>query len=129
MKLSYRGVNYDREVSFLEVQEGEIAGKYRGRDWKYRYPRYIPQTPPKLYRQYRGVAYSTCSLPTDSLVSTANRCSVGQFAAKPVMQSQVTEIHLDNMRRNLERRLKIAQESGNSVLVSLLQKESEQLTF
>lgn len=133
MQLSYRGTYYERQSNPLEVQEGEIAGKYRGQDWKYHYPRHIPQSPPKLYRQYRGVTYSTRPLSGEErtvypLSSKENACSVVCPSPQPIIENQVSKIHLDNMRRNLERRLRIAEENGDEDLVTLLRKESEQLT-
>ncbi len=134
MKLSYRGVSYDREKPFLEIQEGEIAGKYRGQEWKYHYPRHIPPAPPKLYRQYRGVAYSTCpNLSQDSACQITDSAeqigSVPRCQVKPIIKNQISQIHLENMRRNLERRIKVAEANGDDDLVNLLKKESEQLTI
>jgi hypothetical protein len=47
----------------------------------------------------------------------------------PIIENQISQVHLDNMRRNLERRLKVAQANGDEDLVKLLQKESEQLAM
>ena len=35
MKLGNRSGSYEREPLTLEVTEGEIVGKYRGRTWQY----------------------------------------------------------------------------------------------
>ncbi|MGK7944969.1 MAG: DUF4278 domain-containing protein [Microcystaceae cyanobacterium] len=132
MKLSYRGTSYERDQMPLEIQEGDIAGKYRGQEWRYHYPKHIPQSPPKLYRQYRGVAYSTRPLSETETADyvkayTAKTCSVP--CPRIIVENQVSQIHLENMRRNLERRLQIAKAKGDEDLVKLLQKESEQLTM
>ncbi|HBK96797.1 MAG TPA: hypothetical protein DD001_05405, partial [Microcoleaceae bacterium UBA10368] len=41
MKLSYRGSNYDYDIPTVDMIEGEVAGKYRGHNWNYRYPRHL----------------------------------------------------------------------------------------
>jgi hypothetical protein len=131
MKFYYRGNPYQTETALLEVRESDIKGKYRGSKWTYKLPKHIPQIQPKLYLQYRGVAYSTCSninvkpyfqessaIVTDS--STANETQV--------IQKNLREVHLDNLRRNLERRMKIAQEKQNYHLLAMLEKECQQLS-
>lgn len=131
MKLSYRGNPYQTETALLEVRESDITGKYRGSKWTYKLPKHIPQIQPKLYLQYRGVAYSTCSnakvkpyfqesSETSSESSTSNTTQV--------IQKNLREVHLDNLRRNLERRMKIAQENQNYHLLKMLEKECKQLS-
>ena len=53
MKLTYRGANYEYDIPTVDMIEGEVAGKYRGQNWNYRYPRHIP-TP----KQYGGPNYT-----------------------------------------------------------------------
>lgn len=137
MKLTYRGVSYEAKPSTLEVTEGEVMGKYRGQSWHYQYPRHIPQIGGKPYLQYRGVAYSTSPLPlatsqgqhhlADKLEATA--CPVHLPKAKRVVHNDVSHVHLENMRRNLEYRLQVAQERGDHYLVNLLHQESQQLAL
>jgi hypothetical protein len=135
MKLSYRGVNYDKELPILEMNEKEIGGKYRGQDWNYRYPRHIPQLRSKWYRQYRGVAYSTMPLSREGEAyipqwsRTESYCSVAAYLPQTVSESEISKTHLENMRRNLERRLQIAKENGDRRLIELLTKESQQLAL
>lgn len=135
MKLSYRGVSYDNEPLNLEMKEGDISGKYRGQDWKYHYPRHIPQLQPKLYRQYRGVAYSTPAIsskgyPVSTQLEPQNQAYPVPLK-KPckVVTNQLTKIHWENMRRNLERRLQIAKANGDAKLVNLLELESQELAL
>ena len=47
MQLTYRGANYEYDIPTVDMVEGEVAGKYRGQNWNYRYPRHIPV--PKKY--------------------------------------------------------------------------------
>ncbi|TVQ42753.1 MAG: DUF4278 domain-containing protein [Gloeocapsa sp. DLM2.Bin57] len=134
-QLSYRGISYDYENANIEFDQGEIGGKYRGKDWKYRYPKHIVHLKPKIYRQYRGVAYSTCPTPLqESQVNPHthnpaqdNRCSVQP--QKQLQKQTSAQIHWENMRKNLERRLQAAQARGDVELVTMLEKESRELSL
>ncbi|MFZ9738474.1 MAG: DUF4278 domain-containing protein [Prochlorotrichaceae cyanobacterium] len=59
MQLTYRGVAYEYTPPAVETKEGELAGRYRGLDWKFCNPtkQYVQQ--PSLDLVYRGVAYRT----------------------------------------------------------------------
>jgi hypothetical protein len=59
MQLSYRGVAYEYTPPVVEAQKGELAGRYRGLDWKFCNPtkQYVQQ--PSLDLVYRGVAYQS----------------------------------------------------------------------
>jgi hypothetical protein len=130
MKLSYRGNNYASEaISHLEVRETAITGKYRGHHWRYKLPQHIPQLQPKIYLQYRGIAYSTC--PNMAISGEGDKCTcvpLNQKCPKLVVQN-TEQVHLENLRRNLERRLDIAKAKGNYNLVEMLEKESQQLAL
>ncbi len=39
MKLVYRGVTYEHPSTKIKIREGKIAGKWRGQNWRYHYPR------------------------------------------------------------------------------------------
>lgn len=137
MQFSYRGAKYDREPSTLEVREGEIGGKYRGQEWKYHYPRHVDRIQPPLNfnRCYRGVPYNNESVATNDLNVSIQRQMVAKCysrSTKPIaakFMDETNKIHLDNMRRNLERRLQVAKSIGDSHLVNLLQEESKQLAL
>ncbi|PSF39453.1 hypothetical protein C7H19_01300 [Aphanothece hegewaldii CCALA 016] len=122
MKLSYRGVAYETDPLGLEINEGDIGGKYRGQDWKYHYPRHMPQLQPKLHRQYRGVAYSSrpnfMTEPTTSL-----SCPVSHTQPTVIISDEVSQVHLETIRRRLERRLEIALANGDDQLINLLKQE------
>lgn len=128
MKLLYRGNSYEQsETSCLEVRETEIAGKYRGHNWQHKLPKHIPQHQPKMYLQYRGVAYSTSSgLKVSSELSKCSYVSVENKYAK-LVTNNTEEIHLENLRRNLERRLEVAKANNNYDLIEMLEKECQQL--
>jgi hypothetical protein len=104
------------------MNEGEVGGKYRGQDWKYHYPRHIPQLQPKLYRQYRGVAYS--SHPSQTRETATITCHVSRNEPSVIVSDEVSQVHLETIRRRLERRLEIALAKGDVELVHLLKQES-----
>lgn len=133
MKYSYRGISYESEPSLLEIKEGDVGGRYRGNEWNHHYPRHMLTLQPKLYRQYRGVSYSTCPMvatehfPYNTVPSSDSARSVPKQKETPSLNHPIAKLHLENLRRNLERRLQVAKENGNETLVLLLEKEFKQL--
>jgi hypothetical protein len=135
MKLSYRGINYETENSNLEFDQGEVGGKYRGTNWQHTYPRHVVHLRPKLYMQYRGVAYSTSPIPlTQSHIQTVannpakdNHCPINP--QNHLQKHTSSQIHWESMRKSLDRRLAAAQTRGDKDLIDLLQKESRQLSL
>jgi len=57
MKLSYRGINYDRTPSTVETIESSVVGKYRGKTLRLHHARQTPAAKKIQGRVYRGVAY------------------------------------------------------------------------
>jgi hypothetical protein len=110
------------------MKTGEIGGKYRSQDWNHHYPRHMIQLQPKLHRQYRGVSYST--RPHLAGEVTPNTCPLPVLKPHIIVPDEtLSNIHLNNIRRRLERRLQIAQDNGDETLVHLLQKESRDLAL
>ncbi len=128
MKLSYRGNEYTTETALLEVREADITGKYRGQKWSYKLPRHIPQLQPKFELKYRGIAYSTCARNIKPyFADEQSEIITDKLTIPQVTEQNLAKIHIENLRKNLERRIKIAQQSGNLSLLELLSKESEEL--
>ncbi|WP_017303277.1 DUF4278 domain-containing protein [Spirulina subsalsa] len=140
MELCYRGVHYQRQPLSLEVSEGELSGKYRGQSYHYRYPRHIPtlQTKPPL--KYRSVAYQYCPMiQTENtlkaqLAAIAESCQQENYqksapVARLNLAQETAQVHLYNMRRNLEYRLQVARARGDQNLIGMLEKESRQLAL
>lgn len=59
MKLSYRGISYDYNPPVLATTQGQLGGKYRGLDWRFRNMKKPPVLQPTLNLKYRGVYYHT----------------------------------------------------------------------
>ncbi len=57
MKLSYRGVSYDYNPPTVETTDGEVGGKYRGLDWRFRNMKKPPMLQPIVNLKYRGVSF------------------------------------------------------------------------
>ncbi|WP_431705983.1 DUF4278 domain-containing protein [Geminocystis sp. CENA526] len=128
--MKYRGNQYRSETSLLEMKEGDIIGKYRGCNVYGKLPKHIPQLRPKLGLSYRGVSYSTCPnatpvfYPSETVVSSiAPHSRIASFETTKKLE----DVHLQNLRRNLERRMQIAQETHNDYLLEMLRKESQEL--
>jgi hypothetical protein len=133
MQLSYRGIPYQKTSLILEMTEGEIGGKYRGREFTYKYPKHIPQIKPQLDLQYFGVAYSKIATPIEKpeLVvnhATHNICPVS-IRKQIKINDNFTQIHLENIKSNLERRIQVAKAKGDESLVNLLEQEQLHLEF
>lgn len=59
MQLNYRGVAYEYVPPAIDMKEGNLAGRYRGLDWKFCNPTKTYVQQPNLDLVYRGVAYQT----------------------------------------------------------------------
>lgn len=135
MKLSYRGVAYEPNTTSIEFEEKQIGGKYRGQNWHCKYPRHIPHLKPKIYRQYRGIAYSTLPIPLEEMSTASETLTLAEqtycrvYKPQRVNSNQSANRHLENMRRSLERRLAAAKAKGDKNLINMLEEESKQLSL
>jgi len=134
MKLTYRGVSYEPNNPISELIQTEVGGKYRGAEWKPRYPRHIPVPPLAVDLKYRGINYSIGD-PIDVEANLLHkRLHTLPTAEKQVpatsrqqVSNEVNSAHIANMRNNLERRLQVAIEKDDKDLIRLLQIEAREL--
>jgi hypothetical protein len=132
MNLCYRGISYESEPLSLEVSESNIIGTYRGQQYRRCYPRHIPKLKPKPRLQYRGLAYQTCPLIQTETSLNAQLAAIAK-AREQQMRSEkkntfnVADIHQINLRHNLNYRLQVARKKGDTGLIQLLEKESQEL--
>ena len=124
MKLSYRGVNYDEAPSTLEVTEGEIGGMYRGRNWRYQYPRHIATPLPIPNLKYRGVPYGS----GQPIATTSAKTGIIRNERQQVLD-EWTNLHLQNIRRSLEHPLQVAKANGDQNLIQLLEAYSKHMVL
>ncbi|MGL5510493.1 MAG: DUF4278 domain-containing protein [Microcoleaceae cyanobacterium] len=130
MELTYRGRSYEKNFSSLEIMPGEVAGKYRGNEWTYQYPRHIPMPPPTTQLKYRGVDYNSGQVVEQSscIKQSEKVLNKVELAIKNSQTDPgVNQIHQANICRNLDRRWLIAQAEGNEDLMRLLEKEFQQV--
>lgn len=146
MRLTYRGASY--EYNPLEVRESDIFS----RNWEaqrrcqtlqenrypltYRGARYttdqvaaafsVPSVKTSQTLQYRGVKYVRKPDGTTQLTSPLRDVVPNTTA---VVFKELSRVHQDNLRRNLERRLQSAKARGDQALVSLLEAEFKQLAL
>lgn len=139
-----RDLNFDKTQSdrplSLEITESEINNQLQGKAWKYRYPRHIPQFPTHSHQsaisavpRREVIAYQCHSLPTTC------RLAISSFKTSEELNSdfnlwqarsdhdEIRQLHLENLRQNLERRLRAAKANQDHYLVNLLKLESQQL--
>lgn len=127
MKIKYRGNEYKSETSLLEVREGDIIGKYRGSQFTRKFPKHIPQLRPKLGLTYRGVTYNSCPNAHPVFPCSEVTVKMPPYVRKQATNNNLEQIHLENLRRNLERRIKVAQETHNDYLLEMLEREFQEL--
>ncbi|MEG4250505.1 DUF4278 domain-containing protein [Microcoleus sp. AT3-A2] len=121
MKLTYRGSNYEYDIPTVDMVEGEVAGKYRGQNWNYRYPRHIPNP-----RKYGGPNYTKKrdAQAGDRDVAAAN--APGAVKSYPTVM-EVAQVHRANLCNILDRRKEAAKAKGDETLLRLLEIESRQM--
>lgn len=136
MRLTYRGINYEAETPSIDVTEGEMAGKFQGQPWHYHYPRHLPQIQPNLSVRYRGLHYhqsrvtpsrQSRQLPIDIVNGQSEQPAPPYTSSQESIAEQ--KAHIENIHRNLERRLSVAKQQGNEQLISILEQEFQQLSM
>ncbi|AFZ42991.1 hypothetical protein PCC7418_0772 [Halothece sp. PCC 7418] len=90
MKLTYRGVQYDNNTPVIETTEGQVAGKYRGLDWRFHGLKKQLHLQPRANLTYRGVTYQV----------HPQGAEVPDTSVKPDSTSISTEAKARNLMRN-----------------------------
>lgn len=85
MKLSYRGVTYDYNPPAVNTKngqsDGQVGGKYRGLDWRFRNLEEPPVLQPRVNLKYRGVSYQIGGTQADKSAET-EKVAAGTTQAK-----------------------------------------------
>ncbi|HSF76311.1 MAG TPA: DUF4278 domain-containing protein, partial [Microcoleus sp.] len=121
MKLTYRGSNYEYDIPTVDMIEGEVAGKYRGQNWNYRYPRHIPH--PKKYGGTNHTKKRDAQT-GDRDVAAASASATVEYYPTVV---EVAQVHRANLCNILDRRKQAAKANGDERLLRLLEIESRQM--
>jgi hypothetical protein len=140
MKLNNRAFNYEPNLSNIELTESEIVDKCQGTNGKQKYPRHIPVPQPKIELKSPGVECSTGDLidieanqlrqnyiaDNSDAVPRKNEVVLTKTKRQQALE-ELNNVHLNNLRRNLEHRLQVAREKGDENLIRLLEAEFEQI--
>ena len=136
MKCNYRGVSYECSLIPVEVQTGELGGKYRGVPWRRYQPKSTSMSQNFSQLKYRGVAYcigdrQKNQQQEEDAIRLQERFAVTNHKLKNSFKSrdELTKIHLSNIHKNLERRLQLAKHRGDTNLIYLLEEEAKQIAF
>jgi len=126
MNLSNRVIRskYQYNPPSLEVKEAEIYGKNQEQDSSFRYVRHLPVHSPVTSLFKCEVANCARSANSD-LWLRKNSVTTSRSSEKAL--DETTQIHIENMRRNLEYRLQAAKARGDQNLLHQLEMESKQL--
>ena len=103
MKLNYRGVTYEYNPPTVETIEGEVGGKYRGLDWRFRNLKKPPVLQPSVNLTYRGVAYNNHPIATEEEAAT----KVNEKARRLMLDREKAANN-----RSVSMLCRLAQESG-----------------
>ncbi|MGB3203465.1 MAG: hypothetical protein WBB28_00570 [Crinalium sp.] len=126
MNLSNRVIRskYQYNSPSLEVKEAEIYGRNQEQDSSFRYVRHIPVHTPVTSLLKCEVANRARGANSD-LWLRKNSVTTSRSSEKTL--DETTQIHIENMRRNLEYRLQAAKARGDQNLLHQLEIESKQL--
>jgi len=128
MKLTYRGANYEYDIPTVDMMEGEVAGKYRGQNWNYRYPKHIPVPRQAGARTYRSAQHMASREPkADEAAAAAGNTDAPRLAAVKSPAGEVAKVHRANICNILDRRKQVAKAKGDERLLRLLELEWQQM--
>ncbi|MGK7956233.1 MAG: hypothetical protein AB4063_13440 [Crocosphaera sp.] len=127
MKFSdHRFIEHDQSNA-LDFGDQTVIQRHRGQQWKYQYPRHIK---PHFSRLSKPEGRINKLLESQVIISQGledHVCSISTQPTQTFTVNEVNKIYLQNVCRNLERRLKKAQIQGDQWLIRLLEKEVEEM--
>lgn len=140
MQLTYRGAQYDYHPRNAEtVRETNVYREIRPTyNLHYRGAVYIvdpnaepalPVSRPAAHLMYRGLAYTLNGgeLSPAAVTTRAGVVSKPRVQTKAAANAEFVTTHRSNLRSNVQRRLQVARERGDQNLVSLLERELQQI--
>ncbi|WP_293126180.1 DUF4278 domain-containing protein [Microcoleus sp. bin38.metabat.b11b12b14.051] len=121
MKLTYRGANYECDIPTVDMIEGEVAGKYRGQDWNYRYPRHLA-----VPKKYGGINFTTKrDFQAQHNVTAVDALDAAVKSAPTA--TDLAQVHRAHICSILDRRKQVAAAKGDEKLLRLLEREWQQM--
>ncbi|MEB3337636.1 MAG: DUF4278 domain-containing protein [Leptolyngbyaceae bacterium] len=144
VEAKYRGQNYQIQYAYprhIPVEEATTTLQYRGVAYlpkgrshgqpvtsSSRHETVVTQSESSLpLPQYRGVAYSGDRKPSAKVSMVLTQASAPTQYYRHKVVDEFVEAHRLNMQRSLERRLQVARERGDEMLISLLEREMQQI--
>lgn len=92
MKLTYRGISYEYNPTIVETNLGQIGGKYRGLDWRFRNLKKPPMLIPTVDLKYRGVNYNQPGTVVTGKVAQTNPTISTQEKARALMRNHSQDL-------------------------------------
>ena len=136
MKISYCSSNYQYSRSrsraeslrppTMEITESEITRNNRRQTWKPNYPRHLRSRETQFHRSPGVIFHDGLTKPKTCHIS-CNNSEAFNILKYQLIDKKVKQAHLENVRRNLNRRLQKAKARGDQQLINLLNQESQQL--
>lgn len=134
MKLTYRGVHYDYAPRAIETMPEEAVGhaikptfnlSYRGATYSVdpNAASFAAAQPAIGPLMYRGVAYALNGWHESTVAAKTKK--LPQW--KKSVRTETINTHRESLNRQLQHRLQVAREKGDQNLVSLLERELQQL--
>lgn len=125
MKLTYRGIPYDRPENQVTTTPGAVMGQYRGAAWVARIVTSPLQAAPAQTLSWRGVVYNTDG-------SVVQRPEIVAPALPTPVKVQhrggnnLGDAHRQWILKSLEHRMEVARNRGDQGLVQMLEDEWKQ---
>ncbi|MBE9187448.1 DUF4278 domain-containing protein [Microcoleus sp. LEGE 07076] len=120
MQLTFPGANYEYDIPTVDTIQGQLAGKYQGKDWNYQYPRHI-----RVPNKYGG-PNSTTKQNFQAQQDVAAASSAAAVPSSPTVK-EIAQVHRAHICSILDRRQQIAKAKGDERLLRLLEIESKQM--
>ncbi len=127
MKFSGPGFVENDQSNALDLGYQTVIHRHDGPKWKHLYPRHIRPHFSSLSKQEKMTNYALESQVIIPQVSEGQICPISAKTTEKLTVNEVDKIHLQNICRNLERRLKNAKLKGDEWLISFLEKEVEEM--
>ena len=126
MKISCCSLNHQYSPPTIELTESEITSHHRKQTWKMTYPRHLHSRESQFHRSPGAIFHDGLAKPKTCHIS-CNKSEAFNILKYQLKDQQVNKAHLENVRRNLDRRLQKAKAKGDQQLIKLLNQESQQL--
>lgn len=127
MKFSECRLTGDNQPNALEMGSDTIIQRHRRQKWKYEYPRHIRPRVSTLSTQNTLTHYPVESSRIIERPSEALVCPISTKSSDLLNVNGISKTHLQNVCQNLEQQPKRWQLKGEQWLISLLEKEFQDM--